>query len=443
MLGPIFTYGLFVFGCISGFRRPWIGIVIFFVFATLEPTWNWRWAIDTTFPYQKYLAFSTLLGFSLSGFKFLPFNSYPRYAAFALIGFLALAFLAAQFTINAEFTRRYMDVLWKVVAMNLLVLLVIDDRRKLWILMWAIVLSQGYNAYQINMDYFQVGYSRYARRDWGTKGDNNVYSIFTIPVMGLACGLAVYSEKMWQKALAVVVFVFQAHQIMLLDSRGSMIGALGLVVTFLIFMPKNFKIIATVASTTIIVAALAGPSVMQEFSSSFKASGERDSSAEGRFDLWKAGAAITADYPLLGVGPYAGQFLVPQYYTGSDRKENKGLHNLFFEISTGCGLPAAVLYVAFFFLLWMGCLLARYRFKQDLFSPEVNAAFLAVKCGIPSYWLASMFSSGALLETSYLLAVIGGVALIVTQQEAMTVLEDDDQPVDEEHNGLENTLEEA
>ena len=44
------------------------------------------------------------------------------------------------------------------------------------------------------------------------------------------------------------------------------------------------------------------------------------------------------------------------------------------------------------------------------------ASTLAVVCGIPGYWLSSMFSSGALLESSYLLVAIGGVALQVYQR---------------------------
>jgi O-antigen ligase len=140
---------------------------------------------------------------------------------------------------------------------------------------------------------------------------------------------------------------------------------------------------------------------LEEFSSSFKKEGERDSSAESRFDIWRAGMQITGDYPLLGVGPWAGQRLVPQYL--GLPLQRKGLHNLFFEISTGCGVPALIFYLTYFAVGWTIAVRALWRRKREPLPEWAEIAYLATASGLFGYFVSSMFSSGALLESSYML----------------------------------------
>lgn len=427
MLSAAFVYGLFVLGCISGLRRPWLGVVFFYVFVVLEPTWNWRWAIDRNFGYQKYIALCVLAGVLILKFKHVKIHGAPRWSLNCLLSFLGISYIAATQSISPVTSALYMDVLWKVILMTVLTVWLIDSPYKIWILMWVVVVCQGYNAYQINLQYFEEGFSRFARTNWGDKGDNNVYSIYTVPIMGMAAALTVYGRVWWQYLLAGSILVMQMHVLMLLESRGTMIGGLVLAIVFIAVVPKSFRICSTLAVSIICGVTLAGPSVVEEFSSAFKPQGELDPSAESRYDLWAAGAIITKQYPLLGVGPNAGRFLVPQYYPPERHRPDKALHNLFFEISTGCGIPAALFYVAFFGIVFLACLLLYLKSRRDL--PDWAAAgCLAVVCGVPGYWAGSMFSSGALLESSYLLIGIGSATLLTYQREQEMELWDDMEP---------------
>ena len=423
MLSAAVIYALFAWGCIEGLRRPWVGLIVYFAFVTLEPDWNWRWSIDTEFPYQKYLAACLLIGILLSGLRKAPVVGLTKYSLYSLVGFLAIAYLSAFQSIRPDYSSDYMGVIWKIVLMVIMTVWLIDTPKKLWILMWVVVLCQGYNAYQINLQYFQDGFSRYAVNGWGNKGDNNVYSIFTVPIMGLSAALAVYGRSKWQLLVAGGVFVMQLHVLMLLESRGTMIGGIVLMAIFAACVPKTRQVWAVLVTVFVCGVLLAGPSVVEEFTSAFKNEGARDSSAESRFHLWKAGTTITKDNFLFGVGPNAGRFVVPQYVDAEGR-DQKALHNLFFEISTGCGLPATILYLTFFALVTIPSFRLLRRSKLDL--PDWAAASsLAVVCGVPGYWVASMFSSGALLESSYLLVAIGCVTLQVHARYLEKIQHDD------------------
>ena len=414
MLSAFLVYALFAWGCFEGLRRPWVGLIVYYAFVTLEPDWNWRWSIDTTFPYQKYITGCLLLGMFLSGLKKSKVTGLTKYSLYSLAAFVAIAYVSAFQSLNPDYSFRYMGVIWKVVLMAIITVWLIDTPHKLWILMWVVVLCQGYNAYQINLQYFQDGYCRYAINGWGNKGDNNVYSIFTIPIMGISAALSVYGRNNWQLLLAGGVFVMQLHVLMLLESRGTMIGGIFLAAIFAVCVPKSRRVWSMLAAAFLCAVLLAGPSVVDEFTSAFKSEGARDSSADSRFELWKAGAIITKDHAMFGVGPNAGRFVVPQFVDAEGR-DQKALHNLFFEISTGCGLPATLLYLAFFGLIFFPCL-SLLRREMNRLPDWAAASTLAVVCGIPGYWLSSMFSSGALLESSYLLVAIGGVALQVYQR---------------------------
>ncbi len=113
--------------------------------------------------------------------------------------------------------------------------------------------------------------------------------------------------------------------------------------------------------------------------------------------------------------------MVPKYYEGGLNVANKALHNLFFEVGTGTGVPALLAYLGFFWLTWF----LHYRsFAYQASWPDwYRFVNLAMFCGIPGYWAASMFSSGALIEAPYVLVAMGIVAHVLLQQEISAATE--------------------
>jgi hypothetical protein len=415
MIGPLFIFPLLIAVCLGALWRPAIGVIGYYGFVGLEPDWNWRWSLPADFQYQKYIAIATLLGLLVTGLRGNRWTTSATLACVSLGIFLVLAFISGQSSIMPEATAHYLDLLWKIILMTGVAVHVLESPGWITAGMWTAVLSQGYNAYQINLDYLQRGYCAYTTdRSWGNKGDNNGYSIFTMPILAITMSLMFGSRPLWQKLLAGAVLVLQMHQIMLMESRGCMLGGLAMIPLVLWYMPQTKLNWSAVVMAVVLGGALAGPSVIEEFSSSFKPEGERDGSAESRFDVWRAGMLITADYPLLGVGPWAGQRLVPQY--AELPGERKGLHNLIFEISTGCGVPALLFYLGFFAIGWWVALRALRRRKREPLPEWAVVAYLATVSGLVGYFVSSMFSSGAVLESSYMLTAFALATSLVLKR---------------------------
>ena len=308
-------------------------------------------------------------------------------------------------------------------------LFLIDDEKKLRWFVWALILSQGWNAWNINQVYYEYGINvRYFT--WNYL-DNNTYSIATTPLVALAVSMLLVLPGFKTQFMSGLVFVLSMHVIMILKSRGTMIGGLSIAIFAMVFMPKSKRAIQMTAIGIVCAAILAGPSVLEEFMSSFQQQDNLDNSAASRYKLWKAGASIMADYPLLGVGPWAGQFLVPTYYEGGiGGLRQKALHNLFFEIGTGSGIPALIFYLAYFFVPWFTHLSLWLKDKPEPGSWG-QAINLAALCGIPGYWVSSMFSSGALIEPPYLVMTLVCVGIPFADGTWKNRLDDESQIVDD------------
>ncbi len=162
------------------------------------------------------------------------------------------------------------------------------------------IVAQGWNAWNINQLYFSRGHIRLDGFHWNFL-DNNTYSISSVPVMALTIAAVFTAQRLWIMVGCGLVMVFQMHQLMILESRGTMLGSLFMCALAVYWMPKNSRNVGLVIVILLIAAILAGPPVIREFNSIFESKENLDSSADSRFKLWKAGTQIIMDYPLLGV----------------------------------------------------------------------------------------------------------------------------------------------
>lgn len=400
MGGPLFVFGLTGVVCLWALANPSVGLIAYFGYAIWCPQFHWRWQLPEA-GFQKYLALATLIGFLLRGFSGNKLTGAQFWACAGLTVHIAIATVSASGSIRATHCWEYLDIFSKIWLMTMVGCFLLDSPSRIIGMMWVIVIAQGFNAYEVNTEYFSLGYSIteiYGRNYL----DNNTYALSTLAPMACAASLAIYSEKFWQKGLAAGILLLQLHQLMLLMSRGCFIGGALIFAIMFYWMPKRSDIMAGLAAAVVLGAAMAGPTVVEEFATIF--ADERDDSADSRFELWKAGTGIMLDNPLLGVGPDVGRYYVHQYC--SIPNLDKALHNLFFDIGAGTGIISLAAYMLFFAAAWWPLWRLQSVAGKDL-PPWAKCANLAVLASIPGYWVGSMFSSGALIESPYIVTTIG------------------------------------
>jgi O-antigen ligase len=435
-VGFIVVYLLFGLSCILALIMPPLGVAAFYFFNLLDPVWNWRWDITEDPGFQKWLAIALLAGFVQNRGWHYKFGRVSACAIGIITTFLLLSYISSFFAVSPEKSNFYLDLLWRIVLVVSISLMVVVDEKRAMLLAVACILGQAYNSFQINLEYLQLGFCRYAYMAfWGMKGlDNNTYSILTVPVMALSLAFVLSPWKLWIRGIFAGIFCLQAHQIMMMESRGSMLGAFLAAMIAVWYCPKKPVTVMVLIVGFFLVSSLAGPPVIKEFSTIFADKEERDSSAESRFYLWKAGSEIIWDYPLIGVGPGNSSLAVPHYYDfgGMKADKEKALHNLFFEIFCENGVPGGILFFSFFLIPWFFVWWNRQRFLRA--GPRECTLALAVISGIPGYFLASMFSSGSLIESSYTLPIIACALLSIrpasTDYEETDFISDIDRDLD-------------
>ena len=408
MISAVVIFLVFAIAMVAPLKRPAWGVAGFYFFYLLDPLWNWRWALPANFEFQKYLFAALVAGAIVHGFHIFPKERLTRIGFYALSTFFFVNVFSAYLSAFPETTSAFISVLWKQVVVTGLSISLIKTRQDVKLLLLVTIVATSYNALQINLDYFQTGLSRYAYRNWGSYGlDNNTLAILMCPTIAISLGLAVSERSTWRRYLYFTAAVLVGHQIMLSMSRGAMIGALPGLAFICWKAPRTKQNTTSAVLFVTCTIMLAGPSITKEFLSSFKGGDQRDSSAESRLYLWEAGLRITMDKPILGVGPNAARHYVPrpEYWKGPPLTERgktmnqKALHNLFFDLSAGTGLLGLISYLCFStlpcFYLWQ----SKGQYKDGL--------ALAVVAGQATYLSCSVFSSGLLIESPYILAIAG------------------------------------
>lgn len=412
-MGGYVVLGSFYLLMVSALFRPVWGILAFYGWVMLQPNWNWRWVIPATNSLQVPIFVATLIGFAVSFFRGNRLRGIPLLSTVSFGIFLILAYTSYLSSIDPTLSFLYLDTLWKIGLSTLLLTLLLDTPKKVCTFLWIVILAQGYNAYQINRHYFEDGYCRFVYHgDWGYQGDNNIYSNMTVSIVFLSLTLAIFSKKMWQRALAGIVALLQAHQVMMMESRGAMLAGIAALAIWFYFIPKNPKTLLLASVMFALGAVLAGPSVVEEFMSSFGGDEEIDESANSRYDMWKAGLDITFDYPIFGVGPNCARHLLPRYAAAFSDLNSKSLHNLFLEISGGCGIPAFIFYMSFFLLPGI-TIFWQVFFNFRKLPGWLQMTYVACLTGLLAFMLGSMFSAAAQLESSYMLVAIANAAQLV------------------------------
>ena len=184
-------------------------------------------------------------------------------------------------------------------------------------------------------------------------GDSNDYAAYLIFVFPFVAYL-LFAEKraMVRKLLGFIVVPAGLYQMLSTGSRGGLVGIMATGCALLLLGKPKVKALILIGAPTLALLAL--PFVptqsMQRFASLFVRSAEDKTakeSSEARQRLLFQSIALSFSHPLFGVGP--GQFMENESKVAK-ASGVKGMwhetHNTYTQVSSECGFPALIFYVA-------------------------------------------------------------------------------------------------
>lgn len=363
------------------FLRPWVGLCTFNWLA-YNRTQDLTWGFARTLPISQMVAIMTILGWLAMEFRPLRLRSWFAKAMVVLLLWTLASMVMTG--LNWELQGRRFSDFFKVVFTCLLSAALIQDRRRLKVMMAVIALGLGFFSLKNGL-LFCLG-SKSIIGPGGMMKDNNDF--------GLA--LAMNAPLLWYLAdemrdlkhgerirmVMKVAFWLNFLAIMSTGSRGAFLSVS--VAVFMISMKTRYKVPAMVgvAVLGLLAATFAPQEYKDRISTIFQSAEEQDESVQGRFVSWKVAWNMIQRHPVEGIGLNQ---MVKKYnsYTDGVLNEHGGTehyarvtHNTYLQIWAEVGTPAMLLFLFLLFgsILRLEVLARRWKRSGDLWIvPYCNA----------------------------------------------------------------------
>ncbi len=402
MKGLLFTYVLTFGGALISLFNPFVGLLIYICFAIVSPRTMWYWSVPR-WHYSRIVAIALLAGWALKGFGCWQLGR-GRGIVLALLGFWLWSVLGAAQAPDQEVAWTFVESLSKAVLPFLVGITTIDSLHKLRQVVWVILLSQGYVAFELNLSYLQ-GFNRVHEIGHGGM-DNNAVAIAMVTSMGLAFFCGLHSQGWWRKALAFGSAALMGHTVLLTFSRGGMLALIITGVVAFVFVARRPKHFVALALAVLLGIWLAGPQVSERFMTIFADPAERDPSAQSRLDLWANCWDAMLRQPVFGIGPDHWPLVVHQY----GWVPGKHAHTLWLSIGAELGFPG-LLCLGLFYGLCVARLWPLAREQGPVPDPWFGYFARMVIASLIGFAVSAQFVSLPGLELPYYITLVGAGAL--------------------------------
>lgn len=421
MNGLLFTYVLSYGGAIISLFRPFHGLLIYVCFAILKPPALWPWAVPPG-NYSRVIGVAFLLGWAMNGFGDGRLGRAKPVAAM-LLGYFLWVIFSTTFGMDPARGAPFIEYLAKIVLPFIAAITLIRTWRQLELLIWVIVGSCAFLAYEANLLYLS-GFDLERNSFFGM--DSNSNSIIMVTSFGLALVLAFEEIVPWRRVMWLGFAAAMAHVPMMSMSRGGMLGAVAAAGVTVLLVPKTRRTLQLIAAGAVVAALLAGPSVVAEFSTSFKSEEELDGSAQSRLDLWADCTEVALKNPLFGIGQECWGLVVESY----GWPKGKEAHSLWFQTLAELGFPG----VTFLMLFYVFTVLNARRAVRQTDAPWAPLVYRMMAASIAGFAASASFVTVEGFEMPYYVAMIGACAtkLAYDYQAANSLAaawHDDDVPV--------------
>jgi len=229
----------------------------------------------------------------------------------------------------------------KLVVLWLLIVLVADTPRKVYILLWSVVVGTMWLIKSAIYYFITTGAARVEKVGGQGSGANYMSAMLLLTLPHLTFEAFESRSKLRWLARALVplwLWIF-----ILTGSRGGLVGFAALIVLYLLQSSRK----GTATILTVLFAGfllVAGSAVYWERMRTI-ASYEEDESARSRVEVWKGALDLAQKYPLTGVGLQNFVLLSPMY-TVSRARTGGGLeaHNTYLQTLAEGGVPLLVVF---------------------------------------------------------------------------------------------------
>lgn len=400
-----------VAGALYALRRPWVGAVMSVWLSVMSPHKTFGWSA-AEWPLASLVAIGTLVGVLFASNKRNPVLEPP---AAALLCFWIWICITLPFSLYFDASLPLWERSMKIFLMVFVVLMVVDDKRKLHVLILVLVLSLAYFGVKGGVFTIATG-GNY--RVWGPGGfieGNNELALALVATLPLVRYLQLQATNRWLKHAGTATLLLMPATILGSHSRGALL-ALAAMAVFLWFKSER-KLIGGILIAAVGAAALALMSEAWWSRMDTIAEYKQDESAMGRINAWWVAWNVATDR-ITGGGFMMYRWDVMAKYA-PDPTQNRAAHSIYFQVLGEQGFIGLALFLSIGVLTWLTC---RKLIKIGRAEPEFKwAADLGgmVQVSMVGYGVGGAFLSLAWFDLPYYVMAIAVLALdVVRRQQA-------------------------
>jgi O-antigen ligase len=254
---------------------------------------------------------------------------------------------------HPEVSLKAYDLAVKIAILTFLIRHSIQTKADFLIFMAVLAVAVGHIGYEVK---FNGAGGMYKGRLEGvgppTANSSNQLASLLVTVLPIVGTLALAAKGL-QRWIAIFAAPFAVNTLLLCNSRGAYLAAICSAVVFLVLAPPKLR------RTALLVVGGGGLALLmlarddkfvERFMTTFVAPEERDASATGRLDYWKAGLRMVQDYPLGAGGDGFKRVHGQKYRAGTGHDEDvRSVHNGFINEACEWGVQGLILRGSLYF----------------------------------------------------------------------------------------------
>jgi len=383
--------------------RPFVGVILWSWISFMNPHQT-MWGFATTMPWAQLVFLATLLGCVVAG--------EPRRFSFNFVAALMALFLACvtvtSYTALGDPVRVWdkWEAVTKVVVGLLVTTALVDERRRIHALVWAMVISVGYFGVRGGVFTLVTGGAFIVLGPPNSIiSDRNHLAaalLVTIPLMNY---LRLHSRHRPVRQGMIAAMVLSLFAVVGSQSRGALVG---LAATGFVFWLRSRNKVMSGVAVALALALVVGfmPDSWWQRMDSIETY-EEDASAMGRVMIWMASLEIARLNPLTGGGFYAmyNQSIVDGVMPGVLAR---AAHSIWFEVLGEHGFPTL--------FVWMSVIVAGTLYSMRVAAlargrPDLQWAYDLARMSqvsVVAYVVAGSFLSLSYWDQMWTLLVLQG-----------------------------------
>jgi probable O-glycosylation ligase (exosortase A-associated) len=407
----LFMVVMTLFGTLGAFFRPFWGVAVYYLFATLRPQYLWNWVLPPDVQWSRAVSMATIaaaIAASLGIIRMVPVGIEKPQRKFGrsqiLIAFFAFwLFVTYVMARNQDYAFDYLVEYAKIFAMMAASIVVLCTFNQLYSLLILATLALGYIAFEVNSLYLSSGYTGIYHNGYGGLDNNGAALMLG---MGVPVCVLLWDQirGRWRWFFLALVPVL-IHAVLMTFSRGAMVSLLA-TSPLLAFRCRRKSQVAVLGAVLIFGALplMAGKQIRDRFFTLEK--NDVDDSANSRRQSWAAAWKMAKDYPIFGVGIRNANLFSYQY--GADQ-EGRTIHSQYLQIAADNGFVGLGLYLAMMASVWVDTRFCRRAVKgrDDLQSQRIYLVATGVETSMAVFCVGGAFLSLENFELPFLLLLLG------------------------------------